>query len=70
VDFYKLIHITHGKVHPYQPLFEGTLGRRRGNVQLTSGDMFSRRRGTCSADVGGHVQQTSGEMFKENENVN
>jgi len=25
-----MIHITHGKVHPHQPVFEATLGRRRG----------------------------------------
>jgi len=28
---YKLIYITHGKVHPYQPLFQATPGRRRGS---------------------------------------
>jgi len=26
---YKMVHNTHGKVHPYQPLFEATLGIRR-----------------------------------------
>ena len=28
--WYKIMHITHGKVHPYQPLYEAKPGRCRG----------------------------------------
>jgi len=64
---YKIILITHGKVHPYQPLFEATLGRRRGTCsKKRNGELKKKQRTKLNLYLPDMPRRLRRSLLKEN----